>query len=140
MAAWRVAASMAWYRQLLPDRGMDLDVDLGRVRVTIDDLRALVQMLSSFGHPSGKKWRLGEDVVIKFKTGEIDSPEDLEHLSQEELNEISVQAPRLVIELSPRVAEAHGAGETCAWIYEHWAKPRQTEHRPPTKMHNWGFS
>jgi hypothetical protein len=79
------------------------NVDLGRVLVTIDDLRALVAELTEV--------KSGEAPEISLAGGVLESPEDLRELSDSELADIELRS-----DLRPHYPRAHYISEPTWWL------------------------
>ncbi|AXB47321.1 hypothetical protein [Amycolatopsis albispora] len=89
---------------------------LGPLLVTIDDLRALRDLLTE----------MGEAPVIEFSGGTIDTPDDLRELSDSELLHITVKTAGVEITLSKQGARAVGQGNLVYAVHESWARTRQS--------------
>jgi uncharacterized membrane protein len=99
---------------------------LGRVLVTIDDLRALHTLMTDLECVPG----YDSPPEMGFKGGEFDKPEDLVELSDVELQSIWLRSPNVEIELSTRTATAIGRKDIAEAIYQRWARQRQTRDLP----------
>ncbi|WP_141980715.1 hypothetical protein [Saccharothrix saharensis] len=99
---------------------------LGRVSVTIDDLDALVKMLS---HDNESK------VTIEFSGGHIDEAADMKILNDAELSEIRVKATSVEVVLSSYQAVAIGREDICEAINNQWARMRKTSEKPRLRTH-----
>lgn len=96
---------------------------LGRILVTIDDLKALVDVLVAQGQSPG-------EIRIGFDGGEIDEPEDLRSLTDEELLRLTVRTPKIEIVLDAVQAVAIGDAQLASAV-EIWARRRQHMGRAP---------
>lgn len=96
---------------------------LGRIRVTIDDLKALQDLLAV-------KNKDITDIATTFDGGRFDDPNDLKYLSDLELRELTIFTPKVQIALSTRRAIAIGDEQACEDVYKLWARTRQTKLRP----------
>jgi hypothetical protein len=103
-----------------PDR-----VSLGRVRVTIDDLDALLKLLSDVPLPPG-----ASPLAVEYDKGEFTEATDIQQLLDEELQDLRVKCGDLTVYLSPSRAEAVGPAELGAQVENEWARDRQTRRRP----------
>ncbi len=112
-----------------PQQEVATRLSLGRIRVTIDDLNALLDVL---------KHDLSEDegVVIRFDGGHFDNPADMHQLSDVELRGLVVVSPNVQVLLSNRQAIAVGDNEACEAVYRMWARNRQTT-QPPEDVHKY---
>jgi hypothetical protein len=101
---------------------------LGHVAVSIDDLRALMDLL-------GDREDVDGPVVVEFDEGDFDQAEDMRELGPQNLRELRVKAGDLVVHLAENRAEAIGPTELTAFVYNAWARARQT----PAYPASWGF-
>ncbi|MFJ8910836.1 hypothetical protein [Amycolatopsis sp. NPDC102389] len=114
---------MAVHRRAPNDRP-DEYTTLGRVRVTIDDLEELADLLNTAHGPS-EVWPKYE-----FVNGTFDRPVDLANLREDELSFIEVKFEDVEIILSSTHAGMYGSKDSCAMVKERWSSMRQTEDRP----------
>jgi hypothetical protein len=94
-------------------------VDLGRVLVTIDDLGALIDILSQQANGTGS-------VKVYFSGGYFTRPEDLRQLSDDEITPLKVRSDNAEVNLEPTQAVAIGDHTTTVKILNTWARMRQT--------------
>ncbi|MEU4742686.1 hypothetical protein AB0G02_19785 [Actinosynnema sp. NPDC023658] len=98
---------------------------LGHLDVTIDDLRALMELLQAKTHATSP-------IVAEFDEGEFDSASDIKDLSDVNLLRIAVKAPEVTVVLAANKAEAVGSRELVDFVFNAWARQRQAKFRPPT--------
>jgi hypothetical protein len=91
---------------------------LGHVLVTIDDLRALIELIKSH---DGKSL----PVEIEFSGGSLDEADDLRELSDIEMSRITLKTSEMEIELSDIRARCVGDLDVATLVYNRWARPRQ---------------
>lgn len=96
---------------------------LGHVRVWIDDLDALKQLLE-YDSPERNQ------VSMKFAGGLITEPEDLRRLTNAEFRAFEVASQYASIQLAPRSGAAWATSREVALAIENWAKPRRTRRFP----------
>jgi hypothetical protein len=99
---------------------------LGRVQVTIDDLRALRDLLADVDGEPDHEAR----VEMGFRGGTFTEPEELVKLTDSELEGIWVRSPNVEVELSWHVAEAAGRREIVEAVVNRWARMRPAEEKP----------
>ena len=99
--------------------------DLGPVLVTIDDLEALIDFLKE------RDSNLRQPLEVQFNGGFLDDPQDLRRLSDEELNNLRINAPSIQVLLDRRQAKAIGEEVAAEEVYRVWARARRTRHLPP---------
>lgn len=116
-----------WERHKLWQSDAMTQVRFGRTLVTIDDLRALFDVLRSI---EGNKSRT---VVAQFDGGEFDAPEDLRELSDGELTRITLELPDVKVVLADTEAYVLGSPEVCELVCEHWAKGRRVRIFPESR-------
>src|SRR5690242_14573899 len=114
---------MAVHRRAPSDRP-DEYTTLGRVRVTIDDLEELADLLNTV-HGSSEGWPKYE-----FTNGTFDRPVDLAELREDELSFIGVKFGDTEITLSTTHTGVYGSKDCCAAVKEGWSSMRQTKDRP----------
>lgn len=112
---------MAVVRVGQPQEGQTHVRSLGRVRVCIDDLAALIALLNA---------ESGHVARIAFDGGHFDEPADLRSLSDGELRRLVVQSDNTDVVLGPREARAIGRRPDVEAVYRLWARSRQTHMRP----------
>lgn len=138
------------YRAEQPDRRPDRR-SLGKVQVTIDDLRVLMDLLQEISnaemdsilregrHPESLVRLLQSTVAsntgtpsvgVEFDVGEFSEPGDMRELSDVELKYLRVTANKTTVHLSATRAESIGPPEVNDLVYNVWARPRQTRKRP----------
>lgn len=103
---------------------------LGRVLVTIDDLRALRELLVAHG---------SNEVIFEFLGGVFDDPEDVKSLSDVELTSIVVKAGAAQISLQADQCYVAGPPEMCEVIYNEWARSRRFNWLVPHERKNLTF-
>jgi hypothetical protein len=105
--------------------------NLGRVLVTIDDLRSLRALIASLelspNHDSPPE--------MGFKGGEFDDAEELVELSDDELKSIWLRSPNVEIELSSEAATAMGRKDIVEAVHQRWARPRQTSETTKSEVY-----
>lgn len=109
------------------DAESDFDqIQLGRLLVTIDDLRALQQIMAERDHL--------DQGMVKFEFGRMGStmstPEEIRELSEGERHELEIRSLSAVVSISPYDSLVYGNSATCAHIKRGWADSRQTNRRP----------
>lgn len=114
---------MAVHRRAPSDRP-DEYTTLGRVRVTIDDLEELADLLNAVHGPI-EGWPKYE-----FTNGTFDRPVDLAELREDEISFIGVKFEDTEITLSTTHAGVYGRKDVCAAVEEGWSSMRQTKDRP----------
>lgn len=114
-------------------------VPLGRIAVTIDDLRALLELLRA--HPD-----VEGEVVVKFDgESEFTHAEDMRELSDASLGDLRVKAGELTVSLSRGFSLAIGPAELCNFVHNSWARSLRTRQRllrnsiPPVIRAAYGF-
>ncbi|MGW4489765.1 hypothetical protein ACWEOE_38770 [Amycolatopsis sp. NPDC004368] len=100
--------------------------DLGRVLVTIDDLRALINLVSELEEDS----RSDSRPRMGFGGGEFEEPEDLVELTDAELEYIWIKSSNVEISFNAFHASAVGKKDLVDAIYNNWARARLTRDRP----------
>jgi hypothetical protein len=92
--------------------------DLGRVLVTIDDLRALLDLLQSpaSGLPN---------LQVEFNGGYFTDADDLRRLNDNEIRSLRIRTPLLEVVLDPFRAYAIGDDTAVKDVYRLWARARQ---------------
>lgn len=110
-------------------------VSLGRVLVTIDDLRALVDLLEECSNQK-------EAPVIEFEGGTIDDPAEMRRLSDDELSVITVKNSDIEIILATNEAACYGSKSTADTVYKSWARARPSKitpkaARPYNRVGSW---
>jgi len=101
---------------------------LGRVLVTIDDLRALCDLLRTEQFTGDSQTMV--QPVMEFRGGTFDDPDDLQQLTDDELKHITVKARRMEIVLSLHTARMIGTRDLSEQVGSSWARSRQTKRRP----------
>lgn len=96
---------------------------LGRVSVTIDDLDALLEILTT-GHPARP-----QRPRVEFVGGSFDSPEDLRKLNSAEMSSLRIVAKHVEVILTESAALAIGQQDHVDEVYSSWAGVRQTKRR-----------
>jgi hypothetical protein len=94
---------------------------LAEVLVTIDDLAALMEILSR--HNDSKK------VIVGFDAGYFTEAQDLPTLSNMEMQTFRVQNSKIMVALTPWTAEAVGDPQEAKAVYS-WAQLRPAPRRP----------
>ena len=97
---------------------------LGRVRVTIDDLGALIELLSSLTSSPRSH------IELAFDGGEFDDENDLRSLSDVELRSLRIKADGVEVILNDHDAVAIGRYEFAEAVLRSWARARPSP-RPP---------
>ncbi|WP_410640705.1 hypothetical protein [Amycolatopsis sp. lyj-346] len=96
---------------------------LGHVSVNTDDLQALIDLLRS-------RPEVDDEVLVEFDEGDFTEGKDLRALSQGSLRDLRVKAGDLIVHLGERRAEAIGPGELVDFVFNAWARSRQTSRYP----------
>jgi hypothetical protein len=108
---------------------------LGRLRVTLDDMRALMQLLDD------KRWsgdagdvvppsKDSNPVLVAYDEGLFTAAEDMKELSDTDLRNLQVKCDQTTVYLSPSRAEAIGPASINDLIENAWARSLQTPKRP----------
>ncbi len=95
--------------------------ELGRVLVTIDDLAALMTLLTDDT----------PELRIEFDGGYFTEAEELRTLSDIEVRSLRLQTPEVQVALNSSDAFAVGERQEAEDVYRLWARARQTQLRPP---------
>ncbi|MGW0893299.1 hypothetical protein [Saccharopolyspora sp. NPDC002578] len=99
-------------------------VDLPRLLVTIDDLRALFELMENLSDSK---------VVAEFDGGEFDDPDDMRSLPDESLARIRVRATSVQVLLGDTKAYVTGSPRNCEHIRKIWAEPRRRRIWPKSR-------
>lgn len=97
---------------------------LGRVLVTIDDLKALRDFLTRDGECDAAP------IHIEFDGGDFTEPDELRTLSDMETKSLRLKSPRVEVVLNPSAAFAVGDRQEAEGVYRIWARTRQTRLKP----------
>lgn len=98
--------------------------NLGRVLVTIDDLKALVEFLTRDREGMAAK------IHVEFDGGYFTEAEELRTLSDIEMKSLRLKTQRVEVVLSPSDAFAVGDRQEADDVYRVWARARQTTLTP----------
>lgn len=107
-----------------PEEAAPHRTNLGRVLVTIDDLKALMDFLTR-----GSKG-LAAQIKAEFDGGDFTEPEELITLSNTEAESLRLKTSRVEVVLNPSAAFAVGDRQEAEDVYRIWARTRQTRLRP----------
>ncbi|MGH3585526.1 MAG: hypothetical protein ACRDQ0_04300 [Pseudonocardia sp.] len=132
---------MVIHRTFKPQAALTRDRrSLGRLQVSIDDLKVLIELLRSRGGATfeGIDDATGdvvdvpynEPVVVEFDEGTFTDAEDMRQLSDANLRELRVSSGDITVHLSPFRAEALGPTQMNDTVENVWARPRRTKKRP----------
>lgn len=113
---------MTVHRIGVPDKVDSAQQSLGHVLVTIDDLAALVDLLSRGSE--------GSKPSIAFEGGYLDEAEDMRTMSDAELQRLAVQSDQGTVVLAPNRAVAIGPNRFVTDVYRNWSRSRQTDEKP----------
>lgn len=105
------------YQEPVPDPNPIERISIGRLRVGIDDLAALMDLL--------KERDPTQAVHVAFDEGIFDSPEDLRSLSEANLRDLKVHAGNLVVHLRSTYPMIIGPRDSGRYVYNQWARSRQ---------------
>lgn len=111
-----------------PTQSAPTHLPLGHLVVTIDDLRALLQLLTADGPTKANS----APITVDFGGGYFDDPEDLRELSDRELHSLKILTSDVEVQLSSEAAVAIGQADVCCAIDNKWARQRQTTDLPST--------
>lgn len=102
---------------------------LGRVLVTIDDLDALITLVTQHAASPGH-------VRVSFNGGHLTDAADIRHLTDDELRTLKIATDRVEINLDRESATAVGERSISQEINTAWARTRQTtvDFRAPRKI------
>lgn len=108
---------------------------LGRVLVTLDDMRVLMQILDEhrWSTSDGDVSPPAEEarpVFVTYDEGVFTAAEDMRELSNANLRNLLVKCDQTTVHLSPSRAEAIGPAPINDLIENAWARSRQTRKRP----------
>jgi hypothetical protein len=92
--------------------------DLGRVLVTLDDLKALMDLLSATVPEE-------PELHVAFNGGYFTDAEDLRRLSDNEIRSLRISTSQLQVILDPVQCYAVGDEITAKNVYRLWARSRQ---------------
>jgi hypothetical protein len=97
---------------------------LGPVRVTIDDLAALLAIVTEVTGCARPRVEFGADA------GFFTAAQDIRHIPKEMRVRLVISTPELTVELTNKSTEACGSWEHVVAIKERWARPRRTSRGP----------
>lgn len=112
------------WRGLMEGQAQKAQRSLGRVRVTIDNLEALRDLLDASQSTGAAA------TVLEFEGGWFDHPSDMPKLSDHALRRITVKSSEVEVVLSPTSAIAIGDPNVCDAVYTRWARQNPTRERP----------
>jgi hypothetical protein len=107
-----------------PPDDKQVELPLGPVRVTIDDLSALLSIIAEVTGCAQPRVKFGPDA------GFFTAARDLRDIPKELRAWFEISTPELTVTLAGNTTEARGNWEHAVAIRERWARPRRTSRGP----------